>query len=194
MSFRSFFCGKVSLGTEKVSPVVRTLVIEKFPCYTIVNKRKGMRKTHNWNMKYTINKLKQGEEELILNYISMSSEVERILSFMREGGRKLLGFKDDIQVVLNPEEILYVESVDGRTYAYTSEEVYKLSYSLAKAQELLDGINFYRCSKSMIINIDCISALKSLASNRIDAVMKNGEHILISRTYASEFRRRLKGD
>ncbi len=143
-------------------------------------------------MKYTINQMEQGEEELILNYVSLSEEVVRILAFMKEGGRKLLGFKDNLQTVLNPDEILYVESVDGRTYAYTAGEVYKINYSLAKAEKMLDGINFYRCSKSMILNIDCIVSLKSLSSNRIDATMKNGEHILISRTYASEFRRRLR--
>ena len=145
-------------------------------------------------MKYTITRLQHGEDELILNYVSMSADVERVLDFMRESEKKIIGFLDGLQVVLKPEKILYVESVDGRTYAYTSKEVYKINYSLAKAEELLNSINFYRCSKSMIINIDCISCLKSLSSNRIDAMMKNGEHILISRTYASEFRRRLKGE
>lgn len=153
-----------------------------------------MRVTHAGSMKYTVNQMSQGEDELILNYVSMSADVERVLAFMKENEKRFLGFKDGLQVVLKPEEILYVESVDGRTYAYTEAEVYKINYSLAKAEELLHSISFFRCSKSMIINIDCITGLKSLASNRIDATMKNGEHILISRTYASEFRRRLRGE
>ena len=45
----------------------------------------------------------------------------------------------------------------------------------------------------MILNIDKIERLKSLPSNRIDATMKGGEHILITRTYATELRRRLQG-
>ncbi len=145
-------------------------------------------------MKYTINQMSQGEDELILNYVSISTEVERVLAFMKENEKRLIGTKDGIQVVLKQEELLYVESVDGRTYAYTENEVYKINYNLVGVQEYLNGINFYRCSKSMIINIDCIAGLKSLSSNRIDATMKNGEHILISRTYASEFRRRLRGE
>ena len=44
-----------------------------------------------------------------------------------------------------------------------------------------------------MINIDKVERLKALSSNRIDATMINGEHIIISRTYASEFRRILKG-
>ena len=45
----------------------------------------------------------------------------------------------------------------------------------------------------MIINLNRVSALKSLSSNRIDATLENGEHIMISRRYASDFRKLLRG-
>ncbi|MBQ7774405.1 MAG: LytTR family transcriptional regulator DNA-binding domain-containing protein [Lachnospiraceae bacterium] len=144
-------------------------------------------------MKYTINQISQGEEELILNYLEMNPEVERVLAFMRQDSKRLLGWKEKEQVVINPEELLYLESVDGKTFAYTAEEVYRLPYSLSQLEAILWDVKFFRCSKSMIINIDQVAGLKSLSSNRIDAMMKNGEHILITRTYASDFRRRLKG-
>ena len=69
----------------------------------------------------------------------------------------------------------------------------KLEGTLAGIIEDIKDERFFRCSKSMIINIDKVERLKSLSSNRIDATMEGGEHILISRTYASEFRRILKG-
>ena len=95
----------------------------------------------------------------------------------------------------SPEEARSVsmETADGKTFVYTPEDVLQVEYSLAQLEGTLNTVNFFRCSKSMILNIDKVAALKSLASNRIDATMKNGEHILISRTYASDFRRRLKG-
>ena len=46
----------------------------------------------------------------------------------------------------------------------------------------------------MIINVGKVRALKSLSSNRIDATMEGGEHIMISRRYAVDFRRLLKGE
>ena len=46
----------------------------------------------------------------------------------------------------------------------------------------------------MIINVNRVIALKSLSSNRIDATMEGGEHIMISRRYTVDFRRLLKGD
>ena len=145
-------------------------------------------------MKYTINKISSGEEELILNYIEETEEVARVLAFMRREGRKLIGYKDKEQVIIPPEEILYIETVDNKTFLYTSKEVYKVNHTLLQLEAILGEKKFFRCSKSMILNISRVVSLKSLSSNRIDAVMQGGEHIMISRTYATDFRRRLRGE
>ena len=145
-------------------------------------------------MKFTINQISQGEDEVILNYKEMNDEISKIMAFFRNDSRKIIGWKEKIQVVIALDQILYIESVDGRTYAYTEDEVYKVNYNLLQLEEILRDISFFRCSKSMIMNIDKVMNLKSLSSNRIDATMQNGEHIMISRTYASEFRRILRGE
>lgn len=144
-------------------------------------------------MKYTIEQISQGEDELILRYQRLTQEVEQILNFINCPQRKLVGTKGDRQVVIETAQILYVESVDRKTFVYTEEEVCQIEFSLVQLEQILNTVNFFRCSKSMIMNIDKVKTLKSLASNRIDATMCNGEHILISRTYASDFRKRLKG-
>lgn len=145
-------------------------------------------------MKFTANQIMQGEDEVILNYKEMNDEISKVMAFFRNDNRRIIGWKDKTQILIVPDEILYIESVDGRTYAYTEDEVYKINYNLLQMEELLRDISFFRCSKSMIMNIDKVLHLKSLSSNRIDATMQNGEHIMISRTYASEFRRILKGE
>ncbi len=144
-------------------------------------------------MKYTIKKISTGENEVILQYESMTPEVERVIRFINGEQGTLMGWKDKTLTVLEYRKILYIESVDGKTFAYTEDDVLKLDYVLNQLEKLLSDINFFRCSKSMIINIDKVKHLRSLPSNRIDATMCNGERIMISRTYASDFRKRLKG-
>lgn len=144
-------------------------------------------------MKYTIQQIAEGEDEVILKYRSMTPGVQRIFDFLNGEQRKLVGLREGEQVVVERQQILYIESVDGRTFAYTKEDVLRLDYTLNRLSQLLNDINFFRCSKSMIINIDRVKTLRSLSSNRIDATMCNGEHIMISRTYAADFRKRLKG-
>ena len=145
-------------------------------------------------MKYTVNQIMQGEDELILNYKEANEEVERILAFMEQGNRRILAWKENEQVIIAPGELLYVESVEGKTFAYTEREVYRMNYTLQQLEVILQKEYFFRCSKSMIMNINKVVGLRSLSSNRIDATMENGEHIMISRTYASDFRKRLRGE
>lgn len=145
-------------------------------------------------MKYTIEQIQKGEDELILRYQRLNSEVEAVLQFMNSPVKKLIGTKNDKHTVIDFADILYAETVDRKTFIYTAVDVFRTELNLAQLEEVLNTVNFFRCSKSMIINIDKISTLKSLASNRIDAALCNGEHIIISRTYASEFRKILKGE
>ena len=145
-------------------------------------------------MKYTIEQIRSGEDELILRYRRLNGEVEAVLQFMNAPPKKLIGTKDNTQAVIDFADILYAETVDRKTFIYTADDVFRSELTLAQLEEVLNTVNYFRCAKSMIINIDKISTLKSLASNRIDATLVNGEHIIISRTYASEFRKILKGE
>lgn len=144
-------------------------------------------------IKYRINQIQSGDDEIVINCKSVTPEIERLLSFLKTSGKKLLVKQEGQSFSLSVDDILYIEKVDENTFVYTEESVYRLDMTLYEAEEVLADIKFFRCSKSMIVNIDMVEKLKSLPSNRIDVVMKNGEHIIISRTYASEFRKILKG-
>ena len=144
-------------------------------------------------MKYTIRQITEGEDEVIVQYRDMTPEVQRVISLLNREQTKLTGWREKDLTVIESNEILYIESVDGKTFAYTEQDVLKLDYQLSQLEQILKTINFFRCSKSVILNIDKVKSLKSLPSNRIDATMCNGEHIMIARTYASDFRKRLRG-
>jgi len=122
------------------------------------------------------------------------AEVKSALQFM-EGHQKKLYGKDKGEVVMvSPKDILYFEKVDDKTFAYTLHREIQLDMSLYSIELLLNNDRYFRCSKSMIVNISKVEKLKSLSSNRIDCTLQSGEHIIISRTYASDFRRLLKGE
>lgn len=77
-------------------------------------------------MKYTIEHISQGENEVILRCAGPSPEMEQLIRFLEFQSRRLLGVRDGIQVVIEPSEILYLESVEGRTFAYTETSVLQL--------------------------------------------------------------------
>lgn len=145
-------------------------------------------------MRYIIHQRNDGEDELILNYQQLNPEVEAVFDFMEKNQQRLSGKKNGETILFSPEEILYVEKVDDKTFAYTADNELQLDMSLYSVELMLHDERYFRCSKSMIVNVSKVKRLKSMPSNRIDATLENGEHIIISRTYASEFRRLLKGE
>jgi DNA-binding LytR/AlgR family response regulator len=144
-------------------------------------------------MKVDIQRIEEGEESVVIRYRELTPKINRIIGILKGEGSRLWGRNDSGSVSVDLEDIYYVESVDDKIFAYTREDVIKLEGSLNSFISEVQGDTFFRCSKSMIINVNKVSGLKSLSSNRIDATMEGGEHIMISRRYAVEFRRLLKG-
>ncbi len=145
-------------------------------------------------MKITLNQKESGEDEVIINYTEMNHEIEDVIR--AAGGReeKIPCSSGDAKYMLPVRSVLYAESVDRVTFIYTAEGVYKTPYTLQNLELTYSDKGFFRCSKSMIINIYRISELRSEAGGRINVAMENGEHVIISRKYAKSFRRELRGE
>lgn len=63
-------------------------------------------------MKYTIQQIPSGEDELILRYQRLNDEVQAVLEFMNSPQKKLIGTTDGGQTIIDLNQILYAESVD----------------------------------------------------------------------------------
>lgn len=145
-------------------------------------------------MKIDIQKIESGEDSVVIRYKELTRDLNRIIGILQGADDKLWGKSDTGSELIKLEEILYIESVDDKLFAYTGNKVLKIDGTLNSFMTDFDDGTFFRCSKAMVINVNRVEALKSLSSNRIDATIEGGEHIIISRRYASDFRRMLRGD
>ena len=143
-------------------------------------------------MKLTLQKIDKGTDEVIIKYRQMTEQIDHIVRYIEGKGEKLAGLKDGQEYMLCISDVVYLESVEGVTYLYTEQEVYKSNLTLAVAEAIYTEEGLFRCSKSMVINMYRIERLKSMAGNRIDVTMDNGEHVIVSRRYAKELRAILK--
>lgn len=144
-------------------------------------------------MKLSMEKIECGEDEVILRYRRMNARIEAIAAMVQGTEPRICGSAEGRQLLLRPEEILYLESVDGATFAYLAKQVCRVSAGLGELTACFCGRGFFRCSKSMTLNIYKIRELKSEPGNRIRATMENGEQVMISRKYAKQLRQILKG-
>lgn len=140
-----------------------------------------------------IQKVESGDESITIRYKELTPKLEKIIGILEKTENKVWGKLDSKTVSISIDDIFYIESVDDKVFAYTGEQVVRLEGTLNSFLMDINDESFFRCSKAMVINVNRVKALKSLASNRIDATLESGEHIIISRRYASDFRRLLKG-
>lgn len=138
-------------------------------------------------------KIESGEEEIIIRYREMTAEISYAIDYLNRADRSIAGRKGKELFLLKYGDILYFECVDNVVFAYTDSEAYQIYFSLMELEDKTKSMSFFRCNKSFIVNIKKITVLRSNLGNRIDATLKNGEHIVISRHYAKRLREILKG-
>lgn len=145
-------------------------------------------------MKLTLEQITEGIEEIIIRYRERTESLDNLIRSIEQRGEKILAVNESGKILLTPSDVLYLESVDNTVFVYTDNEVGKTSLTLVVAEEAFASEGFFRCSKSMVINIYRISYLKSISGNRADVTMDNGEHVIISRRYVKALRSILKGE
>ena len=89
---------------------------------------------------------------------------------------------------VEPAEVFYFESVDQKVFAYCASEVYQVRSKLYELLDELPGWIFVRVSKSVILNINKMKSLTPAFGGRYEALLKNGEKVIISRQYVSSLK------
>ena len=143
-------------------------------------------------MKITVEHCDTPENEVILRCRELDEEMLHILALLRSGMQSLCAFTEERETVfLSPREVLYAESVEERTWLYCERAVWRTALSLPAREARSEARGFCRGSRSMVVNLHGIRQLKSCAGSRIEATMRNGEKVMISRHYGPLLRERL---
>ncbi len=111
----------------------------------------------------------------------ITSETERLERYIRRFDERIIGSSEGQAHTIALEQILYIEAVDKKTFLYTPGNVYETDKKLYELESLLDEKTFFRCSKSVIVNLNKITKLKPEVTRNILATLTNGEVVVISR-------------
>ena len=70
------------------------------------------------------------------------------------------GYKDNVLYRLRLSDIFYFEVVDGASFLYTKKDVYNAKEKLYEFEQISARSALFRCSKSMILNVDKIDYIR----------------------------------
>lgn len=145
------------------------------------------------NMKVSIEEIgKEQEEEIVIRCHEVNNNIYEIVNKLKLEELILLGYQNDDSIHrLKISDIYYFEAVDGKVFIYCKDKVFEVKHKLYELEELCKGKKCFRASKSTILNITKISYVQPSFSGRFEAVLDNGESIVISRQYVPVLRNML---
>jgi len=131
------------------------------------------------------------ETEISIVCTKMSSEINDIISRISAVGLTIAGKKEEETFLIPIEDIFYFESVDGKIFFYTENEIYEAMAKLYKIEESLKNLQFSRISKTVIANLDKMLSIRKAENSRLVATLVNQEKLVVSRQYVSEIKKKL---
>lgn len=123
----------------------------------------------------------------------VDDSIEEIVTFIKARQGSLAGNLDGDIYEIPILDVLYIESVDNRTFLYTQDQTYESKKRIYELEEVLKNRHFTRISKSSIVNLLKIQSIRPALNGRFSAILCNGEEIIISRKYVADFKKVLKG-
>lgn len=133
------------------------------------------------------------EEKVLIQCYEVTQKIDEIISFVKARETTLTAYYDSQIYFVYLQDIFYVEAVDNKVFSCLESQVYELKMKLYEFEELYGERNFFRCSKSVIVNLMKIEFIKPALNGRFTATLNNSEKVIISRQYVPELKKRLEG-
>ena len=121
----------------------------------------------------------------------ITPEIGKLERYIKRFGNSLTATDNGEHFNVPVDDILYIESVDKKTFIYTDTRTLMSEKRLYELEELLDRRDFFRCSKSVILHLNKVERLKPEITRNILATLVNGERVVVSRRYAPELKKLL---
>ncbi len=147
------------------------------------------------DLEIKIKKIDISEQELVeIHCHAVDSRVRDIVTFVKSRQGQLSAGLDGKQYEVPITEVYYIEAVDNKVFIYCAKQVYETKQKLYELEEILVQKRFLRISKSILLNLMKVQALKPALNGRFSAILPGGEEIIISRKYVSNLKKTLKGE
>lgn len=136
---------------------------------------------------------KSQPEQLEIRCHEVTEQVREIVVFAKSRQGQLTGTIEDKQYEIPVMDVHYIEAVDNKVFIYSSKQIYETKQKLYELEEILKEKYFLRVSKSLLLNLVKVKAIKPALNGRFIATLQSGEEIIISRKYVPDLKKALKG-
>ena len=133
------------------------------------------------------------ETEILIKCKEIDSKINKISNYIRTSYITLIGKIDGEQFIINLDDIFYFEAVENKVFAYVEKDVFEVNYKIQELVDMLKRTSFIQTARTIILNINKIEKVSTLVNGRINAVLVNGEKMIITRVFSHSFKNKLNG-
>lgn len=145
-------------------------------------------------MKIRVNESPEFEDtEVVINCPDKNEHIAEIVQTLTYLNKTITGKSDGRSYALTASQIYYFESIDNKVFAYTKHDVYEVHLKLYQLEDIFSNTPLVRINKNTILNIRKIKTFLSRINGRMEAMLHNGEKMIISRKYVPVIKEILGG-
>ncbi|MDI3535243.1 MAG: hypothetical protein PWQ82_1608 [Thermosediminibacterales bacterium] len=127
----------------------------------------------------------------ILNRYKISDKLDSLINKLDSEGpdfTKIPAEKNGRIYLINPSDIYYAYSEEGKTFIKTRNNSLLTSFTLRDLEKRFDSTAFFRAHKSYLVNLNKVKEIQPWSYSTYKLVLKDGSEINVSRNHAKELR------
>lgn len=131
-----------------------------------------------------------GEPKVIIITDKMTDEVSQLIkNASGEAPQIIAGFNNDKAALLEQDDIIHIYTANGKVFAVTNEDEYRLRLRLYELEDRLDKKMFARISNSEIINLKKVNSFDLSPAGTICVSLFGNRTTYVSRRYVSKIKK-----
>lgn len=134
------------------------------------------------------------EPEIVIRSRGLDSDIAKVQTAILDAltkDRKLVLLKHGKEYFVSPEQVLFFDAVDGKTFAHTVGDLYEIKQKLYELEDILPS-SFVRAGKSVIIGTRYILSIsRNLTGPSLVQFRGTHKQINVSRGYFKQLKDKL---
>lgn len=119
---------------------------------------------------------------------SLEKDIQQTKGIPIDHNQKIALAIDDRIVLLQGEDIVYIESAGGKCTVKTKTQTYEVKDTLINIEKKLPPQQFIRVHRSFVVNVNHINEIHPWFNSTYNLVMKDFSRVPVSRSYVKELK------
>ena len=125
-----------------------------------------------------------------IEYPEYTESIKGLIKRIKSLDLSFSAFTDDRQIRIELADVYYLENVDRKVFLYTAEDVYRLDASMTEIGKITEDSDLVKISRTCYMNTAHLNEIRQLKNSHLEAMLDNGERLIVSRKYLHDIKRR----